>query len=70
MEDFKMLRISEVAEELGVSIPPIYRLIQSEAFPKPVKIGKRATGIPRQEIREWLRQRPRTMQSSQGSGTD
>jgi excisionase family DNA binding protein len=45
-----ILRTNDAAEYLGLSVPYTYALIQRGDLPRPIKIGARATGIPR----DWL----------------
>ena len=39
----KFLRLPQVAERVGYSRPSIYRLVQAGQFPRPYKIGARAS---------------------------
>jgi len=50
----RMLKVSEVAERLGVTTRQVYRLAQSDpAFPRLVKLTDRATRIFDRELCAW-----------------
>ncbi len=50
----KILRIKEVAEITGLSIPSIYRLAQLGQFPKSIKIGMKAVGWRESDLQQWI----------------
>lgn len=53
----KVIRLEEVIKMTSLSRSTIYTLIQQGAFPKPIKIGKRAIGFIIDEIEKWLQSR-------------
>jgi prophage regulatory protein len=53
----KVLKVKEVAEEINVSVPQIYRLVSIGSFPKPIKLGERGSGWLITEIDAWLQSR-------------
>ena len=53
----KVLKVKEVAEEINVSVPQIYRLVSIGSFPKPIKLGERGSGWLTSEIDAWLQSR-------------
>ena len=54
-----LMRRKEVERMTTLSPSTIYRLMQEEGFPEPIKIGPRAVRWGREEIEEWLASRPR-----------
>ena len=62
----KILRCDEVVARVGLSPATLYRLISRGAFPRPVRIGVRATGWRSDEIDDWLASRPYTAPESPG----
>ena len=50
----KILRAKQVKEAVGYSIPSIYRLAKQGLFPKPLKLGKHASGWIESEVNDWL----------------
>ena len=53
----KVLKVKEVAEEINVSVPQIYRLVSIGSFPKPIKLGERGSAWLVSEIDAWLQSR-------------
>ena len=53
----KFLRLPEVAARCGYSRPSIYRLIAEGSFPKPHKLGARASGWRESDIEQWCQSR-------------
>ncbi|WP_404358074.1 helix-turn-helix transcriptional regulator [Methylotuvimicrobium sp. KM1] len=51
------LRISEVVRVTGLSATSIYRLAESSEFPKPVKLGPRASAWRYTDLIEWANTR-------------
>ncbi len=50
------LSVSEAAEQLGVSRPTLYAMMERRDHPLPcVRIGRRRI-IPRRELEAWLRE--------------
>ena len=54
----KILDRNAVAEATGLSIPSIYRLMQSGHFPRPIRIGLRNVRWRESEIEQYLESRP------------
>jgi prophage regulatory protein len=50
----KTLRVKQVAEKLGISIPSVWRLNCSEAFPKPFKLLSNITVWDETELDSYL----------------
>ena len=53
----KVLKVKEVAEEINVSVPQVYKLVSIGRFPKPIKLGERGSGWLTSEIDAWLQSR-------------
>lgn len=50
----RLIRLSEVMNKTGFGKAWIYRLINQNRFPQPVKIGIRAIAFIESEIDEWI----------------
>ncbi|WP_175949656.1 helix-turn-helix transcriptional regulator [Burkholderia vietnamiensis] len=50
----RVLRIKSVVEATGLSVASIYRLAESGAFPKQIKLGPRAVGWRSNEVYAWI----------------
>jgi prophage regulatory protein len=50
----RFLRLPEVMELTGLSRATIYRYADDGAFPRPVKLTKRAVGWKSDEVEAWL----------------
>ena len=53
----KVLKVRQVAEEISVSVPQVYKLAKEGRFPKPIKLGERGSGWLRTEVDDWLQSR-------------
>ena len=51
---FKILRLPEVIEVRGLGRSTIYAKVAQGQFPKPIKLGDRATGWLDTEIYDWI----------------
>ena len=49
----KVLKAKQVAEEINVSVPQVYKLVSLGRFPRPIKLGKRGSGWLTTEIDAW-----------------
>lgn len=50
----RIMRLKEVMETTGLGRSYIYRLASEGSFPKPVRLGGRASGWVSDEIEEWV----------------
>jgi prophage regulatory protein len=50
----KLLRLKQVVETTGLSRASIYRQIQSQTFPRPVKIAARSVAWVEDEVQHWI----------------
>ena len=57
MSNSKVLKVKEVASEISVSVPQVYKLVKLGRFPGPIKLGERGSGWLRTEIDAWLQSR-------------
>ncbi|MFC0683057.1 MULTISPECIES: AlpA family transcriptional regulator [Novosphingobium] len=48
-----LLRRPEVERETGLSRSAIYRYMQEDTFPKPLRIGRRSVAWPLSDIEKW-----------------
>ena len=55
-----LLRRQEVERIVGLSRSSIYRLMQDEDFPRPVRVGRSAVRWRASDIKAWLETRPVT----------
>ena len=53
----KVLKAKQVAEEINVSVPQVYKLVSKGSFPKPIKLGECGSGWLTSEIDDWLQSR-------------
>ena len=53
----KALKVKEVASEISISVPQVYKLVGLGRFPKPIKLGERGSGWLTSEIDAWLQSR-------------
>lgn len=53
----KMMRLPEVMAKTGLSRTRLYAASQEGTFPKPCKIGERATAWVESEVDAWIEQR-------------
>ena len=53
----KVLKAKQVAEEINVSVPQVYKLVSKGSFPQPIKLGERGSGWLTSEIDAWLQSR-------------
>lgn len=50
----KILRRTEIEEQLGLARSTIYQMVADGEFPKPVKLGRRAVGWRAEEVENWF----------------
>lgn len=53
----KLIRLPVVLDRVGYSRSRIYELIKAQKFPKPVKLGARASAWVEEEVDEWINSR-------------
>lgn len=57
-QPLRLLRRDEVERRCGIRRSTVYRLMQEEDFPAPVRIGPRAVRWRESDIDAWIRSRP------------
>ena len=62
----RILRRSQVEDQIGLSRSSIYQMMSDGDFPLPIKIGKRAIGWKQQDIIDWLDNRKHTRHAFRG----
>ena len=50
----KIIRLSSVIDQTGLSRSSIYKFIQDESFPKQIPLGERAVGWVKSEVDDWI----------------
>ena len=53
----RFVRPREVLEMIGVSRTTLWRMVQSGAFPRPVRITVRNNGFVLEAVEEWMKAR-------------
>lgn len=53
----QVIRLPRVLEMVGMSKGSIYNFIKAGTFPKPVKIGPKASGWLLHEVQDWIASR-------------
>ena len=57
MSNERLLRLPEVAAQVGLKRAAIYQRIATGDFPAPVAIGIRARAWPESDIQDWIADR-------------
>ena len=65
----RLITSRQITEETGISRATIYRLLQNGAFPKPIRIGPRATRWLASDIKAWLVERKAASDEKDGLGS-
>lgn len=55
--DERILRLQELTTLTGLSKSGVYQSIQDNGFPKPIKLGRRASGWLQSEVSGWIAER-------------
>lgn len=50
----KLLRMPQVLKLTGLSRSTIYNLLETNNFPRPIRLGKRAIAWTEEQIEQWL----------------
>ena len=54
----RIIRMAELPSIVGLHQAAIYMQVREGTFPKPVQLGKRATGWRSGDIEDWMKTRP------------
>lgn len=57
ISDDRLLRLPEVEQIIQLKKPTIYRLAREGKFPKPLKIGDRASRWSFNELMQWIQEK-------------
>lgn len=53
----RFIRIRQVLEMIGVSRTTLWRMVQAETFPRPVRITERSRGYALETVEAWMTER-------------
>ena len=53
----QVMRMKDVVKKIGLCRATIYSMISRGEFPRPIRIGERATGWRESELEAWLARR-------------
>ena len=53
----QIIKINAVKQQTNLSVASIYRLAKQGDFPKPIKLGVKASGWLQSEIDDWIQSR-------------
>lgn len=53
----QILRMKDVVKKIGLCRATVYAMISRREFPRPIRIGERATGWRESELEAWLANR-------------
>lgn len=56
----RLLTRPQVERRTGLARSTLYRMMRSNRFPLPVRVGRRAVRWPESEIEHWIATRPRS----------
>jgi prophage regulatory protein len=54
MSQNRFIRMPDLRQKVGLSKSQIYKLIQQEEFPEPVKLGRKVSVWVDSEVEEWM----------------
>lgn len=60
----QVMRMKDVVKKIGLCRATIYAMISRGEFPRPIRIGERATGWRESELEAWLASRTAARQQS------
>ena len=60
MQPHRILRLPEVLQKVGLSRSSIYRMINNEEFPAPLRLSSNAIGWFESDVNEWINSRFKT----------
>ncbi|HDR9017870.1 AlpA family transcriptional regulator [Burkholderia multivorans] len=53
----QVMRMKDVVKKIGLCRATVYAMIKRGEFPRPIRIGERATGWRESELEAWLAKR-------------
>ena len=60
LDDYRLVKREEVLSLCAISKSNLYKMIEREEFPRPVRIGPRAVAWRQSDVTTWLKDRPPT----------
>lgn len=57
LNNYKIMRRPEVETITGLCRSSIYAMMETDTFPKPIKLSERSVGWLEHEVQEWLKNR-------------
>jgi len=54
MSNSRFIRMPELRQKVGLSRSQIYRLIQCDQFPAPIKVGSKISVWPESLVDQWM----------------
>ena len=67
VSDTQIWRLDKVRAEVGLTKSGIYRSMNVDGFPTPIRLGSRAVGWKATEVIAWIQSRPRALSGSRGT---
>jgi prophage regulatory protein len=64
LDDVSFLRLPEVKAVTGLSKTSLYALVREKSFPAPVRLGPRAVGWLKSEVKQWAVERVHASRSA------
>ncbi len=64
MQQQKILRVADAVQKTGLSRSTIYRLLEAEDFPEPIRLSKRAIGWTEEQLNGWISSRTNVSQGA------
>lgn len=64
LDDVSFLRLPEVRAVTGLSKTSLYAQVREKSFPAPVRLGRRAVGWRKSEVRQWAVERVHASRSA------
>lgn len=50
----KVIRLPELTSRIGLSKSQVYKMCRRGSFPKPMKLGPRASAWVEEEVNQWM----------------
>ena len=50
----RLMKVKEVAEQIGLSVATVWRMVAAGTFPRPVNIAPRATRWRSDSVETWI----------------
>ncbi len=60
LDNYRLVKREEVLSLCAISKSNLYKMIEREEFPRPVRIGPRSVAWRQSDVATWLQDRPLT----------